>query len=261
MVEPLYRSERYYHEVVRGSIPQSQSIGRYGNADLGTTLVPVSSGGIYPMPPPSGATQLRIKAGGNANDSFTGSGAQLVLMEGYNVLGQAISDILPTNGTEASINTVNSYFRLQGVTVIQSGTYATATTGSHAGDICIEDAAGTQDWACIESSPFPFSRAAIGPILTPPNKNTFIEIASISVEGVKVADFYLMARVNALVETPPLPSLFRIYGTSGISGGIELDTRISLGPIAPLTDLIPMGRMSSGTGRMNVGISYVFEEL
>jgi len=64
-------------------IPGYYLIQKFGaNPAVGTTFVPVSDGGIYMTPQAAGAKALRIRAGGNANDTADGGSGSCVFSQG-----------------------------------------------------------------------------------------------------------------------------------------------------------------------------------
>ena len=62
-------------EVAKGNVAGNSIIHKFGkNISTNTSFTPVSIGGIYQTPQAGSATTLRIKSGGNANDTAAGSG-------------------------------------------------------------------------------------------------------------------------------------------------------------------------------------------
>lgn len=93
-------------------------------------------GGTYPwIVTPS---QLRIKAGGNANDTAAGSGARQVTLIGLDTTGSPLTQVLTTAGAAASSYSSSAFLRLNYAYVSSCGTYL----GSNAGNIWIEDSGG-----------------------------------------------------------------------------------------------------------------------
>lgn len=93
-------------------------------------------GNIYV--PPSVATTVRVRAGGNAADDAAGTGAQQVTVEGLDANNQVVSAILTLAGAAASNFSTQSFLRVNNVFVSRAG-----SGGINAGDIQIENNAGT----------------------------------------------------------------------------------------------------------------------
>lgn len=93
--------------------------------------------GITLYASPTVAQTVRIRAGGNANDTFAGTGAQRIRITGLNAKGQFVSENLITAGAAASSLTSNAYQRINSIQVIQTG-----TSLSNVGAIQLESPSG-----------------------------------------------------------------------------------------------------------------------
>jgi len=125
-------------QVARGNILNAEVTHRFGMATVGTTFVPIADGLAYRTPQAGSATALRIKAGGNANDTAAGTGARSVRLTGLNATGVVVSETIATAGASASAATTATFIRLFDAEVVDSGTYGTQDAGSHAADIVID---------------------------------------------------------------------------------------------------------------------------
>jgi len=116
-----------------------------------TTFKPVCIGGVWPTPTTSNATPLRIKAGGNANDTAAGSGAREITVIYLDTNLAVQTETLATAGASASSYTSGNVFRLLRAYVSASGTYASASGGfSHSASITLESS--SEDWATIDAT-------------------------------------------------------------------------------------------------------------
>jgi len=144
------------HQVSRGNVQQVHVHHQFGrNVSCGTSYAPVSDIGVYRTPQVGSATALRIKAGGNAADTAAGAGARSIRLTGIHANGDEATEIIATAGASASVPTNAQLIRLYEAAVVNSGTYGTQAAGSHVGNITIENAAGTEDWAQIRLNGFP----------------------------------------------------------------------------------------------------------
>lgn len=244
---------RYDVEVARGNITGQTIIHKFGrNTAVGTTFVPVTIGGVYQTPQPASATTLRIKAGGNANDTAAGTGAREITLEGLDASGNLLTETLATNGTSASSATSGSFLRLFRCYVSGSGTYATASAGSHAGDIVIENSGGGTDWAIIDSGDFPRSQSEIGAYSIPAGKTGYIERVSFFADTTKTTDVLFFKRGNILETAAPYTAMRAIIDEK-ISGGGETSlTFDSPIMIAGPADIGVLAKVDTGTAEVDV---------
>jgi hypothetical protein len=246
-------------ELSRGNVvgvSQDQKFGR--NDAVGTTFEPITAGGIYRTPRVSGATALRIKAGGNANDTAAGTGARKVVLIGLDETGALTSEELTLAGASASAPSTTTFLRLFESYVSESGTYATATAGSHAADIVIEDAAGTEDWATIQVLGIPRAQSQIGVISVPLGKEMYITDSVISVDSTKVLDVIAFQRRNILETAAPYTAMRSVEEHVGVIDYLPKLHQYPLGPFPALTDFGYMARVSSGTADATITFNYLF---
>lgn len=238
--------------IADGHVDGLSVVHKFGrNAAIGTTFAPVVCGGNYRTPQVSGATQLRVKAG-NANDTAAGSGARKVIIEGLLADGTLATEELTTNGTSAGANSTNSYIRLFRAYISESGTYATQSTGSHSADVVIENAAGTEDWAIIESADFPRSQSEIGAYTVPTGKVGYVKSLILSVDSSKTADVLFFQRQGILKTAAPYDAMRVVLELGGVSGEETVLPATPLGPFPAGTDLGFLAKVASGTAEVDV---------
>ena len=222
------------------------------NPSVGTGFVPVSFGGVYQTPQVGSATQLRIKAGGDAADAAAGAGAREVTLIGLDASGNEITEAIATNGISASSATTNSFIRLYRAYVSASGTYATAAAGSHTASIVIENSAGGTDWATIDATSFPLSQSEIGAYTIPTGKKGYVFSAYSFTDSGKTTDVLFFQRPNILQTAAPYDAMRVVFELSvtGSEGNI-----LPRGPIGPFTgpcDIGFMAKVSSTTSEVSV---------
>ena len=238
-------------QVARGNILNAEVTHRFGMATVGTSLVPVSDVLAYRTPQVSGATALRIKAGGNANDTAAGTGARSVRLTGLNATGDVVSEVIATAGASASAATSAQFIRLFDAEVVDSGTYGTQAAGSHAGDITIENAAGGTDWAKIPVNGFPTANTSIGSYTIPRGYTGFIEGISIAIEGAKLVDVLMLERGGVLDTAAPYEPIKRVQEWIGIDTNYNETFTMPLS-FASLTDIGMLAKVSNGTAAVMV---------
>ncbi len=97
---------------------------------------------------PTAATTVRVKAGGHANDTAAGAGAQAVTVLGLDDTGALASESIELAGASASSSTSTSFWRIfrAYITPLRAGAYG-GTLPTTA--IMIEDTAGANDMITI----------------------------------------------------------------------------------------------------------------
>lgn len=250
-----------YFDIPNGKTEKLSLVSKFGrNENVGTSYVPVSIGGIYRTPQVSGATQLRVKAGGDAADAAGGNGAREVTIVGLDATGALIEEVIATNGISASSNTTNSFLRVFRAFVSSSGTYATASAGSHAAAITIENSAGTEDWFTIDATGFPKGQSEIGAYTVPLGYRAFIKNVNIVVDSAKTADVILFKRENILETAAPYTAMRAQSSLKGVTGEAPVVRDIPDGPYNALTDFGFMAKLDTGTGEVSVDFDIILEE-
>lgn len=248
------------HHIARNNMAQTHIHHQFGrNIAVGLTYVPVSDIGIYRTPQPAAATQLRIKAGGNAADTANGIGARSVKLWGLNAAGDEVTEVIATAGASASAATTNSFIRLYHAEVYESGTYGTQSAGSHAGNITIENAAGTEDWAQIQLNGFPSGVTGIGTITVPRNHVGLLMAAHINVEGSKTTDILILKREGILQAAAPYKPIEKIQEFIGVLQPITIRFEVPL-KFTELTDIGVLAKVSNGTGAVSVDMEVIMLE-
>lgn len=94
---------------------------------------------------PITAETLRVKAGGNVNDTSAGTGARTLTVYGLDDNWNEISETLTLAGASASAATTALFYRVNKVSIDTSGTYGGANTGV----IVIENTTALQELAYV----------------------------------------------------------------------------------------------------------------
>lgn len=227
------------------------------NLAVSTSYVPVTIGGVYQTPQPASATQLRVKAGGNAADTAGGNGAREITLQGLNASGELIEEAIATAGASASGNTTNSFMRLFRAYVSASGTYATQSAGSHSDAITIENSGGGTDWLTIDATGFPKGQSEVGAYSVPLGKRAFVPSIIISVDSTKTADVLFFQRQNILEAAAPYSAMRVVLQLGGVSGEETFYPKSPLGPFPPLTDIGFLAKVASTTAEVDVDFEII----
>lgn len=248
------------HHIARENMFQAHIHHQFGrNIAVGLNYTPVSDIGVYRTPQPAAATQLRIKAGGNAADTANGSGARSVRLWGLNAAGDEVTEVIATAGALASASTVNSFMRLYLVEVEASGTYGTQALGSHAGNITIENVAGTEDWAQIQLNGFPSASSGIAAITVPRNHVGLLTSIEINVDGTKTTDIIILKREGILQSSAPYKPIKKIQELIGINQTVLISFEVPI-KFPELTDIGLLAKVSNGTGAVSVDMEVIMLE-
>ena len=244
-------------QIARGNMRLAHILHQFGrNIACGTTYTPVSDNGVYPTPQVSAVTPLRVKAGGNAADTADGAGARSVRLYGLDANGDEVEEVIATAGASASAATSASFLRLYKAEVEASGTYGTQFVGSHVGNITIENAAGTQNWAQIQLNGFPSAATAIGSITIPRNHVGLVNSIQINVDEVKTTDLIVLQRKGVTQTAAPYKPILKVQEFLGVSSSVLISFDIPL-KFPELTDVGVLAKVSNGTGAVSVDMEVI----
>ncbi len=249
--------EKFNLNIAEDKIPKHKSVHKFGRNDaVGTSFVPVAMGGVYQTPLSSSATTLRIAAG-NANDTAAGTGAREVLLFGIDENGDHASEAVATAGASASSATSTTFMRLYRAYVSSSGTYATQSAGSHAGDIVIENGAGGTTWATLSSTDFPKAQSEIGVYTIARGKKGYIPNMKIFADSTKTTDIIFFQRTDILRTSAPHAAM-RMATDITITGG-ESDIMVStpMGPFIGPCDIGFMAKVDQTTAAVEVDFEII----
>lgn len=251
----LVRPTEPWLDTARGLSTGLSTIAKFGrNSAVGTSYVPVAMGALYSTPQSASATTLRIKAGGNANDTAAGTGARSVTLVGLDENFAEVTETIATAGASASTATTATFTRLFRVFVASSGTYATSSAGSHSAAITIENGAGGTDWALIDAVDFPKSQSEIGAYSVADGQTAYVFLNNITVDSGKTVDAIFFYRANADETAAPYSTMRAQSVLTGITGGT---TKLAgqanpLGPYVGPCDIGWLAKVSTGTGGVSV---------
>lgn len=250
----------FWYDIAAGKTPNKAVLHKFGrNAAVSTTFVPVALGGDYVTPLYNDARFLRIKAGGNAQDTAAGTGARELTIIGLDADGTEMTCVLATAGASASGQTPIAYVRIYRAFVSESGTYADFPDGSHVADIVIEDTGGVT-WATIDATDVARGQTEIGLYTIPAGKKGYLKNISISVESSKIADFIFFKRERTNETSAPFGAMREVFQLIGIQGTYSEADEAPQGPFPEHTDIGCIAKLSTGTGGIVVDYEIILED-
>lgn len=229
------------------------------NTAVSQTFVPVTPSGVYRTPQVGGQVLLRVRAGGNANDTATGTGAREIEIYGIDANGLEVTDTIPTNGASASIATTQSFIRILSARVSKSGRYANQTTASHLGDIVIESTTG-ELWASIPLNGFGESISRIGAFTVPFDYEAFVIGLRVNAAADKTVDAILFKRENILQTAAPYSPMVVLTSLFNITGFEDLSYEAPV-YLPPLTDVGIMAIIDVQTARVGCGLGLLLRRV
>ena len=242
----------FYSLVSKGKVPGHSIVHKFGqNNAIGTSFTAIVRSGVYNTPQSTSATTLRIKAGGNANDTAAGTGAQELTLIGIDETGAEVSETLATAGASASSATTTTFMRLYRGYVSGSGTYATASAGSHSASITIENGAGGTDWAIIDATDFPKSQTEIGAYTIPVGYTGYFLGGFGFSDSTKTTELIFFKREGIMETSPPYQAMRTVFEERLEGGEFTVD------PKAPILlgtgcDVGFLGKVNTGTAEIEV---------
>jgi hypothetical protein len=246
--------------IARGIADGNIAVHKFGrNDDVGTTIMPITASGVYRMPLPADAQRLRVRSGGDANDTAGGSGTRSIRIQGLAVDGTPLDQDIDLAGASASALTDVAFLRSYRVAVLEVGTYEIEGPASAAdSDIIIEDAAGNEWCRISQATDFQRGQGEIGCYSVPMGYSLYISKLSMSTDVSAKTDFFVMQRQGILDGTGAEYRPFRmVQEFRSLSGLLAIDYDVPIGPIRELTDVLVLARATSGTVDVQVQLDFI----
>jgi hypothetical protein len=238
-------SKEFLIQVAAGDIAGHSIVHKFGEASVGTTLQPVTESGFYRTP--TTATALEFVSS-DANDTSAGTGAREVTVVGLDASWNEVSQTVTTNGTSAVALSTN-LIRLYRWFVSSSGTYADASTGSHAGTMTIRESGGGATWSTIGLAPFAEGQSEIACYTIPAGKTGYILTLDVVADSNKRVDAVFFQRPNADDVSAPYSGTLRVVNKFlQVQGEVSLRPQAPIGPFVGPCDIGFMAEVTSGTG-------------
>jgi hypothetical protein len=200
--------------MARGEFEGSSVVGKFGqNPNVGTSEEDIwSQGGTY-TGFLTAASAVRIKAGGDTNDTAAGTGARTIRAEGLDANFVAATEDITTAGASASSATTQTFIRVNRAYVLTTGTYH----GSNTDDIEIETTGG----ATVASIAAGLGQTQLAIYCVPAGKTAYITNAWAVLDGTKPATIRLWQSRDADDVTTPFTGKRIIRNFPGVTGSLR----------------------------------------
>lgn len=237
----------------RGAKDDCTIVEKFGAVSgVGTTLTPICSSGFYRTP--TAATALEIVSA-SANDTAAGTGARSVFIQGLQAWDDPIlTEVeIATNGTTAVA--AGSWYRVFRMYVGDSGTYASQSAASSAGNITLREVSGGAAWSLMSSlNSFQLSQSLIGAYSVPSGYDAYVDGIYYDIESSKAVNLVLFQRQRANVVSAPYGALRSARIWQNVTGSRNVLLPYPIGSFTGPCDIGFMGAATpSGTANISVG--------
>lgn len=250
----------FIHRIMLGEVSGWSYVHKFGAADdVGTTLTPIATAGVYPTP--TSATSLEILSSSADDTSSSGSGARSVTIIGLDENWLEQSETVNLNG-QTAVPLANTYLRVYRMFVASSGTYASSTGGSHAGTITLRVASGGATWATIGTvGSFPIGQTQIAAYTIPAGKRAWVLSRHVTVETSKSAQYVFFQRPNADTVSAPYSAMRAIEINRGVISSDGRDFNPPVGPFVGPCDIGFMGAATSTTAGITIDFELIIQDV
>lgn len=236
-------------EIQRGNVPGFSFVHKFGAGSVTTVIAPVSPVNKYETP--TAAVTLEFVSD-DANDTSAGTGAREVTVTGLNAAWEEVDVVVVTNGLTA-VTLGTDLIRVYRWRVSKSGTYANATTGSHAGNLTLRVSGGGTIWDTIVNTPLATGQSQIGSYTIPAGFTGYLYGKVQFTDTSKTADVYMFQRPNADVVVAPYTGIFRVIEREvGLQGGFDHHFAAPKGPFVGPCDIGFMAKVTTGSAEISV---------
>jgi hypothetical protein len=218
-------------EVARGNVAGASLVHKFGRNDG------VPNGSFELISLKSTATQflgsaltMRIKAGGDANDTAAGTGAREVTIQGIAADLTETSEAIATKGALVSDATTTQFWRVYRAWVSSVGTYGQA----NAADITIENTGVAADQIVVGAGE---GQSQCGTYTIPTGKTGYLLSVHVTADGLKAADIRMFTRADITDTTAPMASKRLKLYWDGILGDFSYKPRSPGAAIPALSDV------------------------
>lgn len=246
--------ENFFVEVEKGNIPGHSIIHKFGHGSVGTTMVPLTISGVYKAP--AAVVSLEIVSDDLA-DALDDVGAFEYTITGIDANYDEITQVIAAHATlgTTAVAVPIDLLRVYRWFVSASGTYASATAGSHAGTLTLRVSGGGATWSQIELTPFPAGQSEIGAYTVPDGFRAYIIQQELHGDSAKSVDVVLWKRSGIDIIVAPFTPMTTMSHYVGVKGINATNFKAPMDSLPARTDFGYMGIVTSGTADVSVHFS------
>ena len=159
------------------------------------------------------ASTVRVKSGGNVNDTSAGTGARSVIIQGLDENWEVVTEEVDTAGASASSATTTTFIRVFRAYVEDTGTYS----GTNVGNVTIETTGGTT----LVTIPAGLGQTETSAYTIPAGKTGYLTNFNATVDANKACDIIMWRRERADIVTAPFSSNRQVSGFTQLVGSAE----------------------------------------
>jgi hypothetical protein len=238
-------------EVAKGNVLGHSVVHKYGHGSIGTSPEPITLSTEYQMGTSTASLEI---VSDDAADALDDVGAHEYTIWGIDANYDEVIQVVAAHATTGLTAVVipTPLLRVYRWKVTASGAYASATTGSHVGQLTIRDVSDTPIWSIISELPYPQAQSEISCYTVPDGYTAYIVEHDIDVDSTKSCDVMLMARANIDDVVSPFEPLQIKGHYVGMTGHAVTPFDIPQGGFVARTDILYMGMVASGTADISV---------
>ena len=220
------------------------------NESIGTSLEPISVGGVYQMP--TAAVSLEFLSD-NAGDALDQAGMHELTVIGLDAswAEQTVTTAAHATDGTTPVAISGTWLRVYRAYVSQSGAYPTSIAESHLGDITIRVASAGATYATISDAPIGRGQTEIAAYTVPTGKTAYVASIAITADAGQTnkPDIIFWQRPNADDTSSSYTGTLReVWTVLQVSGQEGLNPATPLGPFVGPCDLVMTGVVGTNTG-------------
>lgn len=239
----------HYLETIIGNVENRSVTHKFGrNPNVSTTFAPITITGVFQTP--TALTSLELVSS-DANDTAAGTGARKIRIRGIGAgFLEVVQDVVTNGLTAVALST--QLLRINTWEVIESGTYANGSIGSHVGILTIREAGGGTTWTQIDNTDFPRGRSEIACLSIAAGDTAFISSVKVIAETNKTATVIAFIREDADIVSAPFTAKRELFVFDRFADQTDLRPKSPIGPIVGPADIFFDGKVDIGTGTIDV---------
>lgn len=239
----------FKRDIALGLVPYANNFVVNGTRTQGVgnteTLIGSISNTLYQFP--TTPRRLRVKAGGNVNDTFGGAGANIIAIIGLDQDFNELTETIMLNGVNESSWSTNTFIRVNRSVVVIVGTYGSTNYGN----IIIESETDLYELSTISTNT---GRSLDMVYTVPKGKNAVMPRLSFIVDSLHSVTFKGYYRENTGTFNPPYKPTYLVNYINGVTGSWDTKPE-EFFVLNEMTDIWGTAETITGTGNSHISAS------